>query len=395
MNVLISAVSRFEKPSGICRSAANLANCLTLQPDISRVYLVVGEWQVSYFQENFHLAADRIEIVPIVIKNSSIARNWWYMTGLPIVAKKLNCPLVHLSFPVPIAAPLFTARIVLTLNDLYPFEIPENFGYPQVYLNQLFTRICLANCDGITCISSYTLRQLEKYFPKNRKPKSIIYISIDFEEKEPQKPSDLPFENSFVLTVAQHRKNKNLDILIRSFHKSKQSGLILSNASLVIVGSQGSETNSLIQLVDQLDLKDQVYFLSSLIDSELVWLYKQCHLMVLPSSVEGLGLPVIESLHYNCHVICSDIPTLREIGGSQCEFFSLEGDPVENLTQILLQVWNRSERHTKPDTRFDKKTISDQYISFYKSLLPFIQSDQLASPSFSIGQSTKVSHSTS
>lgn len=378
MQVLISAVSRFQKPSGICRSAANLANCLILHPDVTRVYLVVGEWQVGYFQENFHLASDRIEIVPIAIKNSSLARNWWYMTALPVVAKKLDCSFVHLSFPVPIVASLFSARIVLTLNDLYPFEIPENFGYPQVYLNQLFTRLCLANCHGVTCISAYTLQQLKKYFPDNRKPTAVIYISVDFEDNQPQQPPRVSPGNSFVLTVAQHRKNKNLDILIRAFHALKQTGKTALNTSLIVVGSHGSETNSLNQLTMELGIADKVLFLSSLIDPELVWLYQHCRLMVLPSSVEGLGLPVIESLHYDCRVICSDIPTLREIGGAQCEFFSLEGDAVDNLKQALVRVWDSPDRVAIPDMRFDKKTISDQYVAFYENLSVITSIDQLA-----------------
>ncbi|WP_425291178.1 glycosyltransferase family 4 protein [Spirosoma linguale] len=301
------------------------------------------------------------------------------MTELPRLAKTLGCSLVHLSYPVPVFSSLFSVPIVVTLHDLYPFEIPENFGYPQVYLNQAFTRLCLANCNGLTCISGYTFEQFRKYFPDNRKLSTIIYHTVDFKEDEPRKPLRLMPDDTFVLAVAQHRKNKNLDILIRAFSKLKKGGQTTTPASLlVIVGSQDSETNFLVQLANELGISDQVLFLSSLADAELAWLFEHCRLLVLPSSVEGLGLPVIEGLHYNCRVICSDIPTLREVGGEQCDFFSLEGDAVTNLERTLTRVWNSPRRIHKEDLRFDKRAISDQYISFYKSLVTAQTSGQLS-----------------
>ncbi|GAB3555243.1 glycosyltransferase family 4 protein [Spirosoma fluminis] len=369
MNILIAAVSRYEKPSGICRSAANQANSLATHSEVSRVYLAVADWQVNYYRSNLNIISDRIEIVPISMKNAPIARNWWYLTGLPALAKKLKCSLVHLSFPAPTLRWLYSVPVVSTVNDFYPFEFPENFGYPQVYGNQLFARICIANSDGIVSISQHTLDQFKKYFPKYKSPKTLIYPSVDFKDIEASKPRQLSLQGPYLLSVAQHRKNKNLDLLIQAFYETRESGTIAANSSLLIVGSNGSETESLHQLVHELKILDKVYFLSALNDSELTWLYQNCHIMVLPSSVEGLGLPVVEALYNSARVICSDIPTLREVGEGQCQFFSLQGDVLENLKFALAHTWKSSDRTSIKDPRFDMRIIANQFVSFYRGIL--------------------------
>ena len=42
-------------------------------------------------------------------------------------------------------------------------------------------------------------------------------------------------------------------------------------------------------------------------------LYRNAKLLVLPSFYEGFGLPILEALHHNCPVICSDIAVFNEL----------------------------------------------------------------------------------
>jgi hypothetical protein len=45
--------------------------------------------------------------------------------------RRSGADVVHLAYPVPLNSGAFACPIVVTLHDLYPHEIPENFWLPQ------------------------------------------------------------------------------------------------------------------------------------------------------------------------------------------------------------------------------------------------------------------------
>ena len=136
MHILIPALHRPTEPTGVCRHAANLVLCLADRENIHQITLVVGTWQKDYFKRIFSLHLPKIQQTVVDIQNTSLSRNRWFMFGLPKLANQLQVDMVHLSFPLPFVRQWFKMSVVATLHDLYPFECPENFGYPQVLFNQ-------------------------------------------------------------------------------------------------------------------------------------------------------------------------------------------------------------------------------------------------------------------
>ena len=369
MHVLIPALHRPIKPTGVCRHAVNLAQCLAATADVSRVTLVIGKWQRAYFNDAFQLDSAKIQLVEVDIKNSSLARNRWFLWGLPQLANRLNPDRIHMSFHFPFVRRWFNSPIVATIPDLYPYECPENFGYPRVWFNQLFLQQCIRNSDGLTCVSNCTLDALKDYFPmvKDTKKATVVYNVVDFEGVDAQLPQQVSLDNPFLMTVAQHRKNKNLDLLIRAYgtlHRRDQL-----QAKLLIVGSSGPETESLTQLVTELNLEKQVLFLSGLSDGELRWLYEHASLFVIPSATEGFCLPLVEALTLDCPAVCSDIPIFREVGSSKCHYFSFDHQKTMPLANAMASaLCDTVQEMQTVDNRFSKPTISKQLLDFYRLL---------------------------
>jgi len=371
MHILIAALHRPTKPTGVCRHAANLAKCLADNDKISQITLVLGVWQKDYFEKAFSLYSEKIKLVSVDIKNSSIGRNIWFLFGLPKLAKQINCDRVHLSFPLPFIRSLFPCPVVATIHDLYPYEYPENFGYPNVIFNQLFLQQCINNSDGLTCVSKQTLECLNYYFPyikNSKKNPSVVYNYVDFSNVTPRVPNSI--EAPFLLSVAQHRKNKNLDILIQAYSLLLKQHQLKDSTKLIIVGSYGLETENIQSLIQALDLQKQVILLSSIEDEELCWLYKNCELFVIPSSTEGFCFPLVEALSLSCKVVCSDIPILREVGSSTCHYFDLKDDPVKNLSEGMVSTLSQPPTDTSYiDLRFFKPNIAQQYLELYNSIV--------------------------
>ncbi len=374
MHVLIPALHRPIKPTGVCRHAVNLAQCLSSANQVSQVTLLIGQWQQDYFEQFFKPTSSKICIRSINIQNTSLARNRWFMFGLPKLAHQLKPDLVHMSFPFPFVRQWFKVPVVSTIHDLYPYECPENFGYPQVWFNQLFLQQCIRESDGLVCVSKCTLKTLKHYFPQIEDAKSttVIYNVVDFEGIEPKRPSALGslFAEPFLLSVAQHRKNKNLDLLINAYNLLLQDGRLQSNTQLLLVGSSGPETEALKELAQTLDLDQQVRFLSGLEDGELRWLYEQATLFVIPSSTEGFCLPLVEALTLSCPAVCSNISIFREVGNHNCHYFDFEEDQgIRNLSEaIAVRISQVPAQHPISETRFSREAIQCQLLEYYAGL---------------------------
>lgn len=374
MHILIAALHRPTDPTGVCRFAANLARCLLDRDEISQITIAIGKWQEHYFEGLIETQSDKIKLIRIDIKNTSLSRNRWFLFGLPKLARQYQADRVHLSFPLPFLRSQFPCPVVATIHDLYPYQFPENFGYKQAIFNQLFLRWCIHQSDGLTCVSKTSLESLHQYFPKIKKkskPTAVIYNFVDFSQVRTSPSLDFQkrFEFPFILCVAQHRKNKNIDLLIKTYDALKLQNKIDPTTRLVLVGSSGPETNSLLKLIHERSLESSVIMLSSIDDQQLCWLYQHCLIFVMPSSLEGFCIPVVEALFFSCKVICSNIPIFQEIGNTDCIYFDLTGDLIHNLSQGMQNVLKeRSSPNANHYLRFSKTNIAAQYITFYSNL---------------------------
>ncbi len=371
MHVLISAVSSSRHPTGICRHAANLARCLAGRDEVSKITLLTGSEQAAYFASAFRLCERKLTVTAVHLRNGSLARNRWYRDGLPQLARRCAPDIVHLSFPVPFVRKRFFSPVVTSLHDLYPYDIPGNFGFPRVLFNRLFLRQCLRNSDAIVCGSSFTLSRLRALANSNVTSKALrIYQCVESDSSESRRPS-LPNLNDgpFCLCVAQHRRNKNLSLLLRTLSELRRSGLY-QDLFLVVVGADGPETARLKKLVRQFALQPHVAFVNSLPDPELLWLYQNCELLIAPSTIEGFGLPVVEALQCGARVVCSDIPAFREIALNACTYFDLRApSPSRALGHAISVALRGPAKRLEELHRFSATKVAAQFVSLYSRLL--------------------------
>ena len=374
MHILISALHRPTKPTGVCRHAANLARALADTDRVTRVTVLLGAWQHEYFTTVFDLSTDKIDVISIDIHNSSIARNIWFLSGLPELTARLRPDLVHLAFPLPFGRSRFACPVVATIHDLYPYEYPENFGRVQAFFNRRLLQQCIGQSDGLTCVSQTTLARFNFFFPTLSASKKLtaIYNIIDFDKIEPLPPALFARSpnSPFLLNVAQHRKNKNLDLLIDAYANLLTTHQIDPAIDLVIVGSQGPETANLTRQIHTLNLATKVHLLAAIDDRQLCWLYQQCLAFIIPSAIEGFCLPFAEAIHLACKVVCTDLPIFREIGSSSCIYFDLQTEPLQHLTAAIVRVIEQpSPVLDRQSSQFDRQVIADLYLQFYLAIL--------------------------
>ena len=371
MKILISVASFASNLSGVQRHAFNLARCLLLQPEISELHIVVSPWQRSLVEAaGVHQDVRLVTHVADTAKGS-ISRNLWYYRGLPQLATQLNVDLVHLSYPMPIDAAAFNCPTVVTLHDLYPYEIPMNFGFPKFIFNRLVLRKCLRGADAIACVSDATLSQLGLFAPRSVWRKAIrIHNCV---EAEPISISVSPIpgwkREPFLLSIAQHRRNKNIPLLIRAFDSLLRSGQLDPNSKLVVVGIRGPESGKINKLLATSGLSQRVHLLEGLSEPELQWCYLNCEALVAPSITEGFGLPVAEGLLAGCRVVCSDIPAHREIGAAHCRFVTLHGRAEEDLADAIVSALREPKSSPVALPQLSAPVLAKEYVALYRRLI--------------------------
>jgi glycosyltransferase involved in cell wall biosynthesis len=135
----------------------------------------------------------------------------------------------------------------------------------------------------------------------------------------------------WLLHVGSTIPRKRLDVLLRVFAAVRAES---PPTRLVRVG--GPFTTAQLQLVRDLNIEDSIYVLSGVTPSVLAAVYRRADLLLQTSDSEGFGLPVVEALACGCPVVASDIPVLREVGGSAAAYCPA-GD-IESWKETIVRL---------------------------------------------------------
>jgi glycosyltransferase involved in cell wall biosynthesis len=370
MKILIAAVAASAHISGVSRHAANLARCLLANDRVSAVHLIIAEWQLDSVKGVLPTEDVRLQIQTVSIGRSALSRNLWFYRQLPILAAQLEADIVHLAYPVPLNRNAFHCPTVVTLHDLYPYEIPENFGFPKVFFNRIILQQCLKSVDAISCVSDSTRRTLAIHASPAISEKAVTIYNCVEPGPSMAKKGPLPAWNGepFLLCVAQHRRNKNVVLAIQVFRHLLLSAEISAETRLVVVGITGPETTRIRQFIQESGLPDRIVLLQGVDDAELQWCYGHCELLLAPSLVEGFGLPIVEGMFHRCPIVCSDIAVFREIGGSYCHYALLGPQAEEAFADTARFALKRVRLRTPATERFSGVSIAGASLQLYTRL---------------------------
>ena len=373
MKILIALASSSGQISGVQRHALNLASCLLTRPEIAEVHIVAAPWQQSFVEDAGLAGNSRLHRHAAPIGNTALSRNLWFYAQLPSFAARLNADIVHLAYPAPLRRSAFACPVVATLHDLYPYDIPENFGFPKVLFNRAVLRQCLSQADAIACVSASTLGRLSCLDERLAHKKARILLNAVQPQSLPTSEVPVPGfgpDHPFLLCVAQHRRNKNILLVLRAMERLLHRGHLAPQTRLLIVGIPGPETLAIESFIATHGLAQHVLLRNGIPEAQLQWCYRHCEALLAPSVVEGFGLPVAEGLVAGCRIVCSDIPAFREVAASACHFVTLGLGEEENFAAAICAAL----RQPRPDPielpQFAADAVAASCLELYRSLSP-------------------------
>jgi glycosyltransferase involved in cell wall biosynthesis len=236
-----------------------------------------------------------------------------------------------------------SVRTVVTVYDLCYVLTPETFNPVHLLGVRLFFARDVRKADAVLAISQGTSNRLHEHL--GLLANAIVYPAVR-EVFMPQPAETIHgcraryhLPDSYLLTVATWEPRKNLERLARAFIDLKERGL-LPERKLVLVGKRGWRSKRLTVLLDR-EARQHMVSLGYVPDEHLPALYAGAEVFVFPSVYEGFGLPVLEARACGARVVASDIPELREAGGSDAIYVE---PTTEGIREGILTALTRKPR---------------------------------------------------
>lgn len=310
--------------------------------------------------------ADNVDWVRLPTRFSNRTHLVGQATALPVIAARRRLDVVHsLANGGP---PLtFGARRVVTLLDLIWLHQRAAWGTRfAVKSMAVLTQISARTAHRVITISESARDDIVGTFGLDEGKVDVAHLGVRVPERQPAR---VEVGSPTVLCVAQKRPYKNLGSLIHAVAQLRDE-----QAVLVLPGAPTEYEAELRSLADRLGVRDRVRFLAWVSDEELDALYASATCFVLPSLIEGFGLPVLEAMARGVPVACSDRPALPEVAGDAALLF----DPTdqegvtESVRRLLVDAELRetlSARGLERARQFSWRRTAEATLASYRRAL--------------------------
>lgn len=254
---------------------------------------------------------------------------------------------------------------VVTVHDLIPMLLPDHsprsrkrrfFPFYRALMRSLGKR-----ADTIVAVSESSAADIVEHLPVDRRRVRVVHNGVS-EIYEPGSQSRKPV----ILYVGRLDPYKNVPLLVEAFAGVLEA--LGEGPRLEIIGARDDRYPETEAAIARLGLAAHVEQREYVSESQLLEAYQVARMLVLPSSYEGFGLPVVEAMACGTPVVCSNTSSLPEVAGEVGVL--VEAGDAAALTDAILSVWEsppESERLQSQAARFSWRRAAEETLGVYES----------------------------
>lgn len=218
----------------------------------------------------------------------------------------------------------------------------------------------LRKANRIIAISDYAKQEITHFYHVPSDKISVIYNYFDFSKFSVPRQDALLAEigSDYFMTVCSRVKHKNHITILRAFNKLAEQDKTMK---YVFVGGLSDEAQEYYDAMP-VDIRKRVLFFEHLSNTELGKLYQSAKAFVSASLYEGLGMPVVEAMYFNCPVILSNLSVHREVSLNQGNYFS--ATDAEELYEKMVHVDSSRKSYSKEvESMYSERNTSARYVA--------------------------------
>lgn len=308
----------------------------------------------------------------------------WYGVSeqirLPRLLKNLKVDLVHFPhFNVPI---FYNGEFVVTIHDLIHQHFSmqratthgstiykiKKFGYGKVFLQ------AINKSEKILVPSNFVKNQLATKWGIHGNKVVVTHEAVDdiidavaSELKQIETDrilSRLKVRKPYLFYVGNAHPHKNVEGLIKAFLNLRKK---YSKLNLVLSGYD----HYFWKRIRMENRMSGIIYTGYVNDEQLIALYKNAEMFVMPSFEEGFGIPLLEAFACGCPVASSNAGALKEVGGEAAIYFDPGnvGDMGNKIDRVLGDEKLREDLIEKGKKRvklFSWKELAEQTLEVYE-----------------------------
>ncbi|MEO7455970.1 MAG: glycosyltransferase family 1 protein [Gemmatimonadaceae bacterium] len=241
-------------------------------------------------------------------------------------------------YPWNVAAPIPSrGAVVVTMHDVVPIAHPDPRRIRGFQKNLRWRRRYATTARHATLIiadSQFTADEVHRMLGVPYERMRVVLLAADDFAVPPaagdaEALARLGVARPFVLAVGAADRRKNLELLERAMPRVVAS---LPEVSLVLAGPRRDPHAA----QPDASWRKPVGFVS---DEELAALYRSASVLVMPSTYEGFGLPVLEAMQLGTPVISTRASSLPEVGGDAALWIDPDDDVAlaERIVAVMTE----------------------------------------------------------
>jgi glycosyltransferase involved in cell wall biosynthesis len=203
-------------------------------------------------------------------------------------------------------APLRLTRHIACIHDLLPWVAPESYSLPFRAAHKFVLPILGRRARLITTVSQLSRQQLVRRRIAGEDKIVVTYNGADHASRWAPERSSLQLgPRPFVLCLSRKQKHKNVALAWRI-----ASALDAMGMDIYLAGQLDASV-----LTGFGPVPHNLRLLGRVTDNDLAKALAAARCFLLPSHIEGFGLPAVEAMVRGCPVLASTAPALPEVCG--------------------------------------------------------------------------------
>ncbi len=247
---------------------------------------------------------------------------------------KFNPHIVHSTYYEPrflAAIAESDAKHVVTIHDMIPESHPEYFlggGNPH-----LAKRSYVDDADLVVVVSEFSKQELFRHYGDLRALVEVVPLAAFMESTSTSNQSVYDPGYPYFLYVGARGGYKNFVLVLKALQHASES--------IRVIAVGGGEFNEEERAwMNDWDVTHRVTRVDAS-DKKLISLYRGATGVVIPSVLEGFGLPLLEAMTLGTPCVASNRGPLPDVGVDACVYF----DPFDEhaLSELLIRVAQDNE----------------------------------------------------